>query len=781
MLPHYSPYSLRHSAALTGFLTVLASGLSAVFTASTVYAHSLLAASGLIFSTTYSGQSDSLSRPLREHGRFLWSSAATQSGALRIQKQDYQRLDYTGLSEILAERLASSLPLVPRFLGGQGLFNHLSLLGSTPRDVAVMFNGRSMIEPAFGAFTLDQFPPEMMESVEVFVGSDAALLADNAAGALLNIQEPLHNTKTLYTRIWAMWSGTNFGASDATVSYNLAPTLNATLGYRNQQSSDWHPNSSLRAWNVRSTLRWNPSQQLNASLTYLFTQHRTGMSGGVDSLIRGVGLGGTTARPLLSEFEQNTIRHDVTLSGTLLLGSGASRSSRATGNAASPLEPEHASQVANGLSGVLSLVGYASAATWEQQRRAPERGTLPFPPDFLISSTFGSLSVGATARLETTVHIDAVRASLLVGGTLGVESSEQSGYFGGAALGVLNGFGRLEFALADDITLSGGIRASALAGRFQLALGARLTAQLARFENGSTSAWADISRSFRTPSLAETPPYAASGNDSNRVFPPAGFADHPNALLSEAHLLGIAGIMHRGTSSSHHWSMTATGFYRLVSNPILTRLVGARSSNPLDTSFYAFSTESVNGLSKTVLGLSLGADVSFKGVLFAQGNVVLSGFAHVLQSATALGAVNGLPETNETPDKAYPALYAGLNAQYEYTIARSVLRLGVRVRAMTPFRGERFFPTTWSYLSNTLSNAVVQHTASYVSPQIAALASNEQALTGNGIDIIAGADVGNAYIRATYQNALNWQYFYVPIYPMYGSNLRLSFSFTILD
>jgi hypothetical protein len=54
-------------------------------------------------------------------------------------------------------------------------------------------------------------------------------------------------------------------------------------------------------------------------------------------------------------------------------------------------------------------------------------------------------------------------------------------------------------------------------------------------------------------------------------------------------------------------------------------------------------------------------------------------------------------------------------------------------------------------------------------------------LTGNGIDIVAGAEVfGSLFIRATFQNALGSTAFTVDGYPQYPTVLRLTVGATIL-
>jgi hypothetical protein len=711
-----------------------------------------------------------------------------------VTKQDIQWQDYTGFAEILTERLALRMPIFPLSLGGQGLFNAASVLGATPRDVAVSMNGCSLVEPSFGAFNLEQFPPEMMERAEVFIGSDAALMADNAAGALINVQEALHNAKRPFSRIWWGIAGANFGAVDVTLSYNVAPDLNATVGVRSMISSDWQPNSALRLWNVRSALRWNAAPNANFTLTYLYTQHRTGMNAGVDT--PRVALAGSfSSPPYLSEFEQNVERHDLTLLGTLRLDGRPDAPLREVSdkNLEKNLEKSSGEKDVRRsapdtapISGVLSVTAYGSLANWTHNRRSTLQGRLPYPPDTLQISTFATVSLGATARIETALRLGVFTASLLAGGTLGVEAAAPSGYFVGtsadalnpsagglpngvpigtlgAPRGVVNAFGRLQFSLADDLSLSGGARLSVVNERPQIALGGRITASLGRVpadkkENTeknterSIELFGDISRSFRSPALAE-----------------AATRAELNGLRSEGHLLicGGANIVH--ASPTLQLTASAMGFYRLitapiVAEPVFTLLPGqvVKSPNPPqpDTTLYLLTARSFNEAERAVIGASASVDMRLSQILFAQGNLLLSGFAQ-----------SYLSTTNGSPDQRLPALYASLTAQYEYVIGRSVLRLGVRARLLTAFRGERFLPSTWSYAAQNADAATPRE----------AIAGFDQGLSGNGIDIIAGAEVGNAYIRATYQNALNQQYFYVPVYPMYSTNLRLSVSWTFLD
>lgn len=677
--------------------------------------------------------------PLKEHGRLMMS--ATEA-SIAIHKSAVQWLDYNGVTEILAEQLQGKLPVMPLMLGGQGLMNHLAVLGARPRDVAVMFNGRSLNEAAFGTCAIDQISPELAENFEILIGSDAALFANNAAGALVNIQERLFNTKRPTTRVWYAQANANYLAGAVEFAYNVANNLHLSLGVRPQNSADVFPNTALRSWNVNATVRWDLSSQATLSLAYLYTQHRTGANGGLVELPSD----GTafSAQPLFGQMEELVDRHDITLSGSIRLGGSNTANSANSTNSASETAwlP---------ITGTASAAVYASAAQWHRAAKGSGLNSLTTFSDPFVPSTFGTVSLGATGRMETQIRLGALQCGLTAGGELGLQSVGQDWYFlhalystqatliaqTNATQGLAAAFGRLNINLSDVLALSGGIRTAVVGNAVNAAFGGRAT-----FSLGKLELFADASRSFRLPSVAE----------NLRL----------GALRSEAHLLGIAGASIGEPQMG--FSASAMAFYRFVENPILARAVSTSFSpfGGIGTE-RLFSTESFNGRSETVLGASVQASARFPNVLF--GNLLLAGFAQAHRSTLDDGTPTTTATSTISTDR-LPLLYTGATAQYEYVVGRSVLRLGIRARMMTGFRGERFIAPLWTYIRDD---------------ERVTTTNIEQGITGNGLDILAGAEVGNAYIRVTYQNALGQQYVFVPVYPMYSSVLRLSVTWTFFD
>lgn len=662
--------------------------------------------------------------PFRPHGRLFMTS--TQA-FVTIDKNNTQWQDYTGFPDLLAERL----PAFPLFLGLQGAYNHLSILGASPRDVAVMMNGRPMRNVALGATYLEQLPPEMAEQTEVYLGSDAVLLANNASGAAINIQEIRHNTKNLYTRIWYQQFGDQFTAADVDASYNIAPNLNLTLGARTQKASRIYNNTASSLWNARMILRWNLSSTASISFSYLLTQQRVTANGGLQVTTATANV--VNSLTLFNELQENTLRHDLTLTGSGYL---TRDSSIAAALSAYTTWDGRALERAS-LQGDFAVNGQTSG------------GGVIAPDETIIQSTTTNVSIGATGRIETRVSLFSVlEATLLAGGNIALHSIPESIYWSAAARqgksitqtqAELSAFGRLGFTLLKSLDVSGGARLTIVGKRPQVALGAKGALYLTRSTTTSVQLWGDFSQSFRLPSPSDD-----------------GAAPFGIELKSESHILGLAGLRFRSETAQSSFSADVLAFGRRIENSIVYDTISHFSIPPIvylpgviprATVVNLSTVRTYNDSSRTIFGASVSANWHGKNMLFG-GGLVLSGFANLT-----------LSQTDGKPDGRFPLIYAGATVQYEYVFGRDVLRAGVRVRMTTPFVGERFSPMLWSYLPS----------------------SAEQGLAGNGIDIVAGAEVfGSLNIRLTYQNALNSTAFTVAGYPQYPTVLRFTISATIL-
>jgi hypothetical protein len=682
--------------------------------------------------------------PLRAHGRLFMT--ATEA-FITIRKNDIQWLDYNGMAEIFAAKL----PTFPLSLGYQGAFNHISVLGASARDVAVMMNGRPTNDIALGAAHIEHLPPEMMQEAEVYLGSDAVLLANNAAGAAINLQEIRHDTKNFYVRAWYHQANEQYTAADVDVSQNIAPNLNLTVGARTQFGNRIYNNTGVSAWNARTILRWNVSSMANVSLSYLLTQQRVALSGGVTSATV---FDFNTSATVFNETRENTFRHDLTLTASSFL--------------------TRDSAVA------VSLTGYATLNERNIERSSLQGTTLSGlrgggnlfgGRDTLIAeSTSQSISIGATGRVETRVTLfNALEAALTAGGNVSLSNVESSVYWDAALReqaftnlvrsprgtrswhNELTGFGRLAFNLQENVQVSGGARIGVVDSLPVLNLGAKISAMLVRTSTTTLEVWGDASRSVRTPTIAE--------RGMNHIS-----LSSASTLSSEIHTLILGGLRLRERTPTSEFSCDVVVGSRGIASPIIaTQATVGRflqsTRNTVSQTNRLMTVQTFNGADRTILTASVTADWHLQNA-FLGGNVVFSGFA---QGSLPLALFNS-GGALETVQERIPLLYAGCTAQYEYIVGRSILRAGVRVRMNTAFQPQGFVPTTWSYIE-----------PSFLQDDIT------QGLAGNGLDVVVSARVGNAYIRATYQNVLNTPTRTVGLYPQYPSNVRVSLALTILE
>lgn len=244
-----------------------------------------------------------------EHGSIPTDSASVW---MTICKRDIQMRYYTGYGDLF-ELL---VPVFPLSLGYHGQPHGVRAFGGSMRDNALLFNGRPMNDLRTGAMNMGLYSPEDMERVQILAGSAAVILADQSSGLAINIQEPLHNTKGPYSRLWYADGANNYYASDGILSQNVAPNLNVTFGFKREAGDGRFDNQWVDVWNVRGRIRWMPSANTVVSLTENFTNHASGSNGGVNTATSTDINDDVTATVLLPNANDRTLRHDLTLSVT---------------------------------------------------------------------------------------------------------------------------------------------------------------------------------------------------------------------------------------------------------------------------------------------------------------------------------------------------------------------------------------------------------------------------------------------------------------------------------
>ncbi len=97
--------------------------------------------------------------------------------------------------------------------------------------------------------------------------------------------------------------------------------------------------------------------------------------------------------------------------------------------------------------------------------------------------------------------------------------------------------------------------------------------------------------------------------------------------------------------------------------------------------------------------------------------------------------------------------------KYRYQRGNSVLDLGVNLEVLSPFSGMYYVPQ---------QNVFVPY-------------RKRTEWQTNGINLFASAKLGNAYVNLSFRNALGLNFYYVPIYPEYDRDFRISVFWSFFD
>ena len=176
-------------------------------------------------------------------------------------------------------------------------------------------------------------------------------------------------------------------------------------------------------------------------------------------------------------------------------------------------------------------------------------------------------------------------------------------------------------------------------------------------------------------------------------------------------------------------------YTRIVTNPIVA------SAALVDTNKRTLTLSYRNADKRIVSGLLLRASHRFSNFR-AEGNAQLS-------SATLDGQA----------DKSLPAAYVQASFRYEAAIAKNLVYLGLAAHAQSSMQPNAFVPMEWAQVPGTIA----------------------QSAQFGGIDVLAGADLGDATIKVRYQNILSNSFSSLSIFPNPVRNLSISVAWTFFD
>ena len=268
------------------------------------------------------GQVDTAVAPFKALGRIMTDSNLASTV---IAKTDIRRLDYRSLPELLQR----STGAYPRFTGGYGQHNALTFMGEDPASHVISVNGRQVFDPWSWRLHTEQLSVEGIERIEILHGTDAIGLGGGMGLHAMNMQQIIYDTRTPITRLWYAQGGGEFLATDVTLSQNVAPTMNATVGLRRSGAIGRFDQTDFDVWNVRTAFRWAPSRRMHVQLSYDLASLNTDLWGGVSAEDVST-ITEPTAVPMFQSLRDLSRRHDLQATAAFLPGADSSTIMQAT-------------------------------------------------------------------------------------------------------------------------------------------------------------------------------------------------------------------------------------------------------------------------------------------------------------------------------------------------------------------------------------------------------------------------------------------------------------------
>ena len=168
-----------------------------------------------------------------------------------------------------------------RRLGEAGKPDQLNLLGVDGRSVGIMLDGRPMNDPITGTYNLADMPLEFVDQIETAMDGDAFLGAPDGPAGSLNFVSKQYNTLRPQTKIRYVQDPFESLLTDGLFAQNVARSTNLMAAFQRRTSNGRFPNAGLDSWNIRSRLRYDPSDRWNIALSDFYTKALNGLNGGI--------------------------------------------------------------------------------------------------------------------------------------------------------------------------------------------------------------------------------------------------------------------------------------------------------------------------------------------------------------------------------------------------------------------------------------------------------------------------------------------------------------------
>lgn len=266
------------------------------------------------------------------------------------------------------------------------------------------------------------------------------------------------------------------------------------------------------------------------------------------------------------------------------------------------------------------------------------------------------------------------------------------------------GFGHLAFNLSDYLVLSGGTRLFTLYENVGVAIGANLMMKV----SDRTTIEFDLSRANRLPHPAE------------------GLN-----LLSEEHYTAFALFNHKFGESTN---FRLKAFGKRINDFIATQV----AITGRDT----LSALNINNAGNVEL-LGLQSTLDFK----------------IGEAFTVLMRLWSYPMASGDYKDKFPLLFGGLRVFYTYSPGKSILRVGLDLKASSGGTSYAYMPLSRTYYNSDF----------------------ESDFTPHGLDAFIEIKIGTAYFKGSFMNLLSTNYHQVALYPDLTRNFRMSVNWAFLE
>jgi outer membrane cobalamin receptor len=221
--------------------------------------------------------------------------------------------------------------LFVRELGEIGQPGQLNAFGIDGRGVSLQLDGRPLNDPVTGTYNLYDIPLEYVEQIEVLTIPHSLFSGPNAPAGAINFVTHQYDNVRPMTKIRYLQGPFNHILSDGIFAQDVARGVNVMVGFQRQVSDGRYPNAAYDSWNVRTRVRYNPSDRLNVWLGDFYNKSTIGFNGGVDAHQSPSLYDEVTAVVKSRASGQTSSRRDVTLGAVARILPDSSETSHVTG------------------------------------------------------------------------------------------------------------------------------------------------------------------------------------------------------------------------------------------------------------------------------------------------------------------------------------------------------------------------------------------------------------------------------------------------------------------